>query len=301
MSETKDHCILTTVPSIRSFTKYHHDTYPSISPSLSNTHLTFKSVVITGASKGIGAATALSFAKAGCSKIALCARSPLTSLTHSILLAAKEAGHPPPNIITAVVDVTSQSDVESFANRVSTAFNTVDILINNAGYLEEWHILGETEPEEWWKTWEVNMKGTYLVTKFFLPLLLPSPQKTIINISSNGAHAGSPGASAYQISKMAVCRLTEYISNEYHKQGVVVVAVHPGGVLTELAKGMPEHMHELLVDTPELAGDAMVWLGRERREWLSGRFVCVNWDVDELEAKKKEIVEGDLLKFRMVI
>ncbi|KAK6526411.1 hypothetical protein TWF694_005005 [Orbilia ellipsospora] len=301
MSETKDYRIISTVPSIQKFAKYHHDTYPSISPSLSKDHLTSKSVVITGASKGLGQATALSFAKAGCSKIALCARSPLTSLTQSILLAAKEAGHPPPEIITAQVDVTSQSDVESFANQVADKFKTVDILINNAGYLEEWRILGNSQPDEWWKTWEVNLKGTYLITKFFLPLLLPSSNKTILNLSSNGAHAGSSGASAYQISKMAVCRLTEYISNEYHNQGVVVMAVHPGGVMTELAKGMPEHMHGLLVDTPELGGDAMVWFGRERREWLSGRYVCVNWDVEELEAKKKEIVEGDLLKFRITI
>ncbi|KAK6517457.1 hypothetical protein TWF281_004113 [Arthrobotrys megalospora] len=297
---SKDFRITNNTPAIHSFAKYHHDTYEAINPLHQN--LTGKSVVITGASKGVGYSTALSFAASGCSKIAIAARSPLHNLHSELLKVAKQSGRKEPLVISQSVDVTSEEDVNSFCETVSQNFNNqVDILINNAGYLEEWTPLSSSQPQEWWKTWEINIKGLYLCSKYFIPLVLNSPTKTILNISSNGAHNTTFGASAYQTSKFAVCRLAEFMTNDYWNQGLVAMAVHPGSVMTELARGMPEYMHKLLVDTPELPADMMVWLGSERREWLAGRFVCTNWDVDELEAKKKEIVEGDLLKFRLVV
>lgn len=68
-----------------------------------------------------------------------------------------------------------------------------------------------------------------------------------------------------------------------------------------MAKELPEYLHKELVDTPELAGDFIVWLTHERKEWLSGRYVSCTWDVKELEAKKDEIVHGDKLKMRIVV
>lgn len=79
------------------------------------------------------------------------------------------------------------------------------------------------------------------------------------------------------------------------------MAVHPGGVKTVLAQGMPDWMHGYLIDEPELSGDSMVWFACERKEWLSGRYVSCTWDVDELEGKKERILEGDLLKVRMAV
>ena len=60
-------------------------------------------------------------------------------------------------------------------------------------------------------------------------------------------------------------------------------------------------MHHLLGDTPELAGDCLVWLMKERREWLMDRFVSVQWDMEELEAKEIQIEKRDLLKFKMAV
>lgn len=81
----------------------------------------------------------------------------------------------------------------------------------------------------------------------------------------------------------------------------MALCVHPGGVATELAKGMPEGMHAALTDSVELAGDTIVWLTAERREWLAGRYVSVTWDMQELEGKREEIERGDLLKVRMAV
>lgn len=109
----------------------------------------------------------------------------------------------------------------------------------------------------------------------FLPLVLKSELKTILNLSSTGAHRTAPGASAYQSSKLTVCRFTEFLMVEHGKEGLIAFSAHPGGVPTELANNMPEYMLKVLTDTPELAADTFVALTAERKEWLGGRYVSV--------------------------
>ncbi len=104
----------------------------------------------------------------------------------------------------------------------------VDILINNAGYLEQLAHIDSSDPEGWWKTWEVNVKGVYLMTKFFLPLLLKSDLKTVVVVSSVGAHITMPGMSAYQTTKLAVLRLNDFLMAEYGEKGLLAFGVHPG-------------------------------------------------------------------------
>lgn len=278
----------------------HNDTYPAIDPT-KHSDLSGKHVFITGASKGIGRATALSYAKAGASVIGLGARSSLSFLEQEIQDAAKAVGKPAPKIFSVQLDVSDQQSVEAATKEVEQAFDHVDILINNAGYLENWQKIADSDPSDWWKTWEINIKGVYLTTRSFLPLLLKSTHKTIVNLSSIGAHVLQPGASAYQSTKFALLRLTEFTAAEYGEQGVVAFAVHPGGVPTELANGMPREMHVVLKDTPELAADTMVWLTAERREWLAGRYVSCTWDMPELLEKRERIVEKNLLKMRMAV
>ncbi|KAI0480287.1 hypothetical protein GGR56DRAFT_625483 [Xylariaceae sp. FL0804] len=282
------------------FTKErHNDTYGFISPDKAD--LSGKSVLIAGASKGLGKATALSFAAAGCSKIAIGARSDLSSLEHDIKQAASNAGRKSvPKVISLKMDVTSEASVKEAAAAVTKEFGgALDVLICNAGYLEEWRPFTEHDSDEWWKTWEINIKGTQLCVKHFMPLLLKSDLKTTILTSSVGGLIVRPGASAYQTTKFAVCRLAEFIDAEYSDQGHVCLAIHPGGVKTELALNMPEDMHAVLVDEPELSADTITWLCKENRPWLSGRFLAVNWDMQELESRKDEVVNRDLFKFRM--
>lgn len=277
------------------------DTYPFIAPSKAD--LAGKSVLVTGASKGIGKATAISFAAAGCSDIVLAARSDLAGVEAAVKDAAERASRPQPRVHCLSVDVTSEESVRAAAETVAGALGGkgLDVLVNNAGYLEAWKPLADSDPGEWWRTWEVNIKGTYLVTRSFLPLLLASQTKTVINVTSGGAHVMFPGASAYQTTKFAMCRLNEFVDKEYRARGVVAVALHPGAVPTELAMGMPADRVDVLTDAPELPADTMVWLCRERRAWLSGRFVSASWDMEELERKKDDILERNLFKFRVLV
>ena len=275
----------------------HHDTYPAIDPTKFN--LGGKTVLITGASKGIGRATALSFAKAGVSNIIIGARSSLEEVKKDAISAAKSAGHAAPKVLMLNLDVSAQASVEEAAGIVGKQFSTIDILINNAGFLEPWETIPESNPKTWWTSFEVNVLGTYLMCHAFLHLILKSETKIILNVTSYGAHRAAHGASAYQTSKLAVCRLTEFLMTENAAEGLIAFCAHPGGVMTELAKGMPEHMMSILIDTAELAGDSFVAWTEKRREWFAGRFLSVTWDLRELEGKKDEIIKGDLLKIRL--
>ncbi len=82
------------------------------------------------------------------------------------------------------------------------------------------------------------------MTRSFLPLLLASKAKTVLNVSSAAAHVMSYGGSAYQMTKFALLRLSEFTNAEYGEQGILAYSVHPGGVVTQLAKGMPQEMQD---------------------------------------------------------
>ncbi|TVY23659.1 Short chain dehydrogenase [Lachnellula hyalina] len=139
----------------------------------------------------------------------------------------------------------------------------------------------------------------------FLPLLVDTAKERntlvdVVNVTSIGAHVIIPGASAYQTSKFAMLRLTEFVQVEYGDKGVTCVAVHPGGVLTRMSAGI-DVIRSTLTDTPDMCGGFIVWFTKGQRSWLSGRYLSAAWDVDELEAKRSEIVQGEKLKMRMVV
>ncbi|OBT61064.1 hypothetical protein VE03_09481 [Pseudogymnoascus sp. 23342-1-I1] len=279
----------------------HSDTYATVDSSKLN--LSGKYILITGASKGIGFATALSFAKAGCAGLALGARSDLSSLSKEIRDAASATGHATPQILSLELDVTSEASVAAAAVAMAQSFPRLDILINNAGYLEKRAKIAESDASEWWKTWEVNVKGPYLMSRAFLPLLLQNKDsaRIIVNISSLGAHLLSPGASAYMSSKLAGLRFTEFIDAEYRDEGILAFAVHPGGVLTDMGRKLPIERQGFLTETPELVADTIVFLTEQRREWLAGRYVAVTWDMEEFLSKRDEIIKMDKLKVRMIV
>ncbi|KAF6226679.1 hypothetical protein HO173_012425 [Letharia columbiana] len=278
----------------------HQDSYRAID-SATKSNLTGRNVFITGASKGIGRAIAIAYAKAGAAAIGLGARSEVLDLEEELREAAKKAGKSEPKVLTVKLDVEDRAMVESAAKKVEADFTRLDILVNNAGSLEPAVRIADSDPDEWWKTWTVNIRGSYLVTRSFLPLMLKGGDKQIVNVSSVGATLLLPGFSAYTTGKLAILRFSECINAEYGDQGVMAFSVHPGAVKTGTAMSMPEEMHGMLTDTPEMAGDTIVCLTQKRQEWLQGRYVSCTWDMPELFAMKDEIVAKDLLKIRMAV
>ena len=276
------------------------DTYPAIDPT--KLDLQGKCVFLSGASKGIGRTAAISFVKAGASAIAIAARSAsLSSLEREMQEAAISTGKPIPHIKPIYLNVLDAYSIERAAQITSDAFDRLDILINNAGAMEEFKPTVDSDPDQWWHTWNVNVRGTFLLTRALLPLMLKGGDKQIVMLTSIGALLPAPGGSGYQISKLALLRYAEYLNIEYGAEGVVAYGLHPGAIPTEIGLTMPKFLHAKLIDKPELAADTMVFLLSERREWLMGRYISCTWDMPQFLEKREEIVSEDKLKIRLAL
>jgi NAD(P)-dependent dehydrogenase (short-subunit alcohol dehydrogenase family) len=218
-----------------------HDIYPAISASSNpSLHQPGKVVLITGAGRGCGRAMVLQYAHAGVASLILVARttSQLDQVEREILdINSKIRVH------KFAVDVSNEDQISKCAEAVKEKEGGLDILINNAGMSDPWKHIAETKPTEWWNTFEVNLKGVYLFTRAFLPLLVATAEKKktvvdVINISSIGALVSSPGSSAYCITKFALLKFADFVNMEYREKGVNCLSLHPGGVKTELSGPM---------------------------------------------------------------
>ena len=98
-------------------------------------------------------------------------------------------------------------------------------------------------------------------------------------------------------------RFTEFVNAEYADKGVIAFSVHPGVIWTEMNTRLPPEFQAapIFIDKPQLTAGTILWLVKERRDWLSGRFVDCRWDVEALLAKKQEIVDGDKLKVKLAV
>ncbi|OAP64261.1 hypothetical protein AYL99_00233 [Fonsecaea erecta] len=281
-----------------------NDTYPFIDSRTNPNHIG-RAVFVTGGNRGIGKAIAISFAQAGASFIGLGCPDGFGDPPVSIEIenAAKQCGRTPPTVLLLHLDVTDSASVAAAAAQVQKASPRLDVLVNNAGFMTPALPIVDAETDSWWKTLEVNLRGTFLMCKHFTPLLNSTQAglQTIVNINSVAAHNLRPQASAYGTSKFAVLKFTEFLLVEQRTQGLLAFSVHPGGVMTQLAEAMPRETHAGFTDSPSLAGDTIAFLTGERREWLAGRYLSCTWDMEELLERQKEIEEGDKLKVRLVL
>ncbi|CAG9623130.1 3-ketoacyl-ACP reductase [Sutcliffiella rhizosphaerae] len=187
-----------------------------------------KTALITGSGKGIGKATAIALANEGVN-IGLLARTEAD--LQSVLAEIEPTGV---KIAYATADVSSLEQVEKAVESLTNEIGSFDILINNAGIGKFGGFL-ELSPEEWKAIIDVNLMGTYYVTRAVLPQLIEKNGGDIINISSTAGQKGAPLTSAYSSSKFGVLGLTESLALEVRKHNIRVTALTPSTVATELA------------------------------------------------------------------
>jgi NAD(P)-dependent dehydrogenase (short-subunit alcohol dehydrogenase family) len=181
-------------------------------------------MLITGANGGVGRAVVQSYARMGASHIGLGVRREVPDLVDLVKAAAAEKGHPEPTVTTLLIDLEDRASVTAAAEKLEREWGRLDIVISNAGFLPAWVPLLEGDEEEYWKGWEINIRGTYWTAKAFLPLLLKcGGDKTFVAISSLGAHILAPGASSYQTTKFAVVRFAEFLMQDYGDQVSVLL------------------------------------------------------------------------------
>ncbi|MGO4905969.1 3-ketoacyl-ACP reductase [Flavobacterium sp. W20_MBD1_R3] len=195
------------------------------------TDLKNKNALITGAGKGIGKAIALALAKEGVNVI-LVART-----QEEIESVAAKVRSLRVKALAITADVADINSVNAAVEQALAEFGTIDILINNAGIAAFGKFL-ELEPTDWERIIQVNLMGTYYVTRAVLPNMIERQTGDIINISSTAGLSGNALTSAYSASKFAVLGLTESLMQEVRKHNIRVTALTPSTVATEMAKDL---------------------------------------------------------------
>lgn len=159
-----------------------------------------------------------------------------------VLAAAEKAGRATPRVLALNLDVLRYDSVQAAAQQIKEQFGKLDILVNNAGYLSKFAKIADSDPEDWWRNYEINIRGVYFVTKALLPLILEGGMKTIVNVGSRGGHVILAGSSGYCCTKYDLMRFTEFLIADHGDEGLLAFVVHPGAVSTDLSLKMPENM-----------------------------------------------------------
>lgn len=192
-----------------------------------------KVVVITGASSGMGEATARSLAEQG-AKVVLGARRAdrLESIVADIKAEGGEA-------IAKATDVTKREEVQALVDNAKQTFGTVDVIFNNAG-LMPLSMLASQKVDEWEQMIDVNLKGTLYGISAVLPIFQEQKSGQVINVSSVYGHKTVPTGAVYCATKYAVRSLSEGLRQEVKDYNVRVTVLSPGAVDTELTSHITE-------------------------------------------------------------
>ena len=192
------------------------------------TDLSGKTAIITGASRGIGAAAARHLAGLGAT-VVLAARSEgaIAGIAAEIVAAGGRA-------LAVPCDVASATEVRALIDRAHAETGRIDILVNNAGVIEPVARLADSDPEAWGAVVDINLKGVYYGLRFAIPEMLKAGGGTVINISSGAATGALEGWSHYCATKAGVLSLTKVADLEYRDRGIRVIGLSPGTVATEM-------------------------------------------------------------------
>jgi NADP-dependent 3-hydroxy acid dehydrogenase YdfG len=186
-----------------------------------------KTVMITGASRGIGEVAAREFAAAG-ARVVLTARG-----ADAIERIAGEIGEA---ALAVPCDVSRYAEVEAAVAAAREAFGPVDILINNAGAVEPISHLATSDPEGWGHVIDINLKGVYYGMRAVLPEMIARGGGTILTISSGAAHNPVEAWSHYCASKAGAAMLTRMVDKENRDDGIRAIGLSPGTVATEMQR-----------------------------------------------------------------
>lgn len=261
--------------------------------------------LVTGGGRGIGRAIALALAGAGVA-VAVCARSQ-DQLGETVRQIEGSGGRAQ----AFEADMGDRAAVERLVARVTEALGPLDVLVNNAGVGGPEGGIAEADPDLWWHNLEINLRGPLYCAHAVLPAMLERGHGCIVNVASGTAHGSWPPASAYNVSKTALVRLTENLAAETRERGVAVFALDPGLVRTAMTEEalrseVPsiaqafQAMFDQGIDVPpERAARTVVFLASGRADALSGRFIAAEEDIEGLVRRAQEIVERDLYMLRI--
>ena len=191
-----------------------------------------KTVLITGASRGIGKETAIRFAKAGYNIVI----NYVSSKTNVEEL-KKEFDEYKVETLILKADVSNKEEVEELVKKAIDKFGKIDVLVNNAGITKD-NLLMRMSEEEFDKVIEINLKGTYLVTKAVTKYMMKQRKGSIINLSSVVGVAGNAGQCNYSASKAGIIGFTKSIAKELASRNIRANAIAPGFIETDMTRSI---------------------------------------------------------------
>lgn len=236
-----------------------------------------KIVLVTGASRGIGQAIAITLGEAGATVIGT-ATSETGAESISAYLAARSIKG-----MGIKLDVCNDEDVSTTLKQVNENFGQIDVLVNNAGITRD-NLMLRMKNDEWDEVINTNLKGVFRMSKAVLRGMMKLRAGRIINIGSVVGSTGNPGQANYAAAKAGLLGLTKSLAREVGSRGITVNAVSPGFIDTDMTKELPENSKEQLLTqislgrlgSPEDIAAAVLFLASDSAAYISGETLHVN-------------------------
>ena len=236
-----------------------------------------KTVVVTGASKGIGRAVAKEFANNGYN-VVICYNKSVSDAQQLLNEVSQTT-----RAIAVKVDVSNEDDVKNMVEITKKTFGNIDVLVNCAG-VSDTRLLIDSTKEDYDFVFDTNMRGTYNTCKLVGREMLSNQSGKIINISSIWGLRGGSCESVYSASKGAIIAFTKALAKELGPNGINVNVVAPGFIQTDMTKNVTEEIKQEIMEssalgrlgTPEDVAGVVSFLASEKSNFITGQVISVD-------------------------
>lgn len=236
-----------------------------------------KTAIVTGASRGIGAAIARRLCEAGANVVA-CSRS--ADAVRQVADTLQSEGY---TVHAMAADISEKTDVEALMEKTTAEFSQIDILVNNAGITRDM-LLMRLKDEDWHAVLQTNLTGTMYCTRAVLRPMIRQRSGRIINISSVVGLAGNAGQVNYAAAKAGIIGLTKATAKEVGARGITVNAIAPGFITTDMTAQISEQHQKQLLEMiplrefghPEDVADAVCFLASDAARYITGQTLQVD-------------------------
>jgi len=233
--------------------------------------------LVTGASRGIGAAIAIELAKCGASVIGTATSEKGAEIIKKSFEINKVKGQ------AMVLDVNSNASIETLMDKINEELGAVDILINNAGITRD-TLLMRMKEEDWDAVISTNLKSVYKLSQAVLRGMMKNRSGRIINISSVVGHMGNAGQTNYAAAKAGINGFTKSLAQEVGSRGITVNAIAPGFIDTDMTRALDDTQRESLLKhiplaklgQPQDIAQAVCFLASDAANYITGETIHVN-------------------------
>ena len=237
-----------------------------------------KTIFITGGSRGIGKEVALKFAENGYNIV-----TNYVSDKTDVEGLKKEFEEKGVKSLIIKADVTNSEEIENLVKKAIEEFEGIDVLVNNAGITKD-NLLMRMSEEEFSKVIDVNLKGTYIVTKIVSKYMMKKRQGSIINLSSVVGVVGNAGQCNYSASKAGIIGFTKSIAKEFASRNIRANAVAPGFIETDMTAVLGENIKENIYNQIPLkrmgkakeVANLVYFLGTEESSYITGQVISID-------------------------